>query len=267
MLINVIHDFFIREYFKSVNKGTIPKKIKEPVIYKTESIIPRSDVSNFFTKMFNAKPDPVKFTYSDLEDRYLFLRDVLKPSQAKKLFEDINIIFFKLEVAIRWVEEKRIKPKNEKAYSFGVPFTEVFSNLSKGVRACPLLKINILRLFSNGRGLSDFEFNLDFTTFFGCCAIQGLRYINFDVIPEEIYTEESINDFSKLFYIFFMAGRSKRELRPSEIAERLELKTKDIYQTCSFVERCLDELTSLKFIQYEKRGKTRNRRYVIFRKK
>ena len=206
---------------------------------------------------------------------YPFLRDrISSASSFKKTIINLSNLRFNLNLRIRSVYHSKKTLYNNKTFkNFTIEFPEIetFYLNTKNNPPSSLMDFVIVDEtdFSRG-GISDLKFYIKLHNPLMAVMRQGAMYINFDWIPEEIYTTK-MNSYSKFLYILMLAGKINKEYEYTiyEIVDRLQLNpNQSINQLCGLVEGYLGSLEKNQFITVNKiNGKFKNRRYFITNRK
>jgi hypothetical protein len=282
MLINIFHDLFITSFWQTMNDGIIPDDWRGKAVWDNPNI---PNIINF-TKYnslasydsYLSAPTSSKTNerkYSELIELYPFLDDrVQRASIFKKILQEINNTLFNLNMRVRVVykEEKTYhNPKTHKNFTNKYPEIYSFQLNTMDKRPSHLMTFEIIEEESSGDRMSDLKFCLNPSGPLMGITSQGIRFVNIDWVPEEIYTTK-INNYSKLIYILMLVGSNKKkarlyELKLMDIVERLQLNpNQKRNQLCSLVDRYLNELKENNFIKLDIRGNYKSRRYIIERK-
>ena len=273
MMINIIHDIYLRNFFSYSNGGLIPKTYKDPAVYESAGNIYTGDsVQSFFDSFVSCdlenEPKGVKITelsYLKILERYPFVLDAkINARKLMTILRQINSAFFCLKVKIVFLEVKKYTFKNNEEHT---KVTRKLKNFST-IGSTPT-KLMIFRLAAekcDDRGLRDFEFTLDFSTFFGWVMVQGITKLNLDWIDERIYSAP-VSEYAKLMYLLLLAGKQRElTLNLGEVSERLCLTNQKPDQVDKTVKNLLEQLHQAEFIEkFSLKGKVANRRFEVLK--
>jgi len=272
LLVNIIQDMLIQNYWDGRNNGEIPKSWKNPIVWKgIKPLIHRGDWFNIYNGTSTERSKDYTYTY--LYNKYPFLKERIKHAGSlKKLILELNNMRFNLVMRVRAVYHAKKKMYNyqtHKDYNKEYPEYDSFFMNTMNKPASKLFNFEITKeeKFSRG-GISDIEFHIKMNNIYFYSMYQGAMYVTIDWIPEEIYTLK-MNNYSKFLYILMLAGKVKKdyEYNLGEIVEKLQLKpNQKKSQLCMLIDRYLDDLVQNNFIEVESRGGFKNRRYIINRK-
>lgn len=283
MLINILHDLFITSFWQTMNDGIIPNDWKDKTVWDNSKIPSVTDFTrNTSLSSYDSyldSPSSKKTnarSYSELVELYPFLGDRIKQASTfKKLLQEINNILFNLNMRVRVVykEEKTYhNPKTHKNFTNKYPAIYSFILNTMNKRPSHLMTFEIVEEETySGGGISDLKFCINPSGPLMGITSQGIKFVNIDWVPEEIYTTK-MNNYSKLIYILMLTGSKKKkariyELNLMEIVERLQLNPNQARNhLCSFIDKYLNELKLNNFIELDIRGSYKTRRYMIERK-
>lgn len=271
MVINIIHDHLCTGLFKLINSGYVPRTTRDPVVYNQKPFIPVNELEYWYeetTKTNNPLPDKtmsLSLTYTKLVDTYPFIVEMgLTSSGLCKILIQIGTVNFGMIMRLKYLSPKFGTIKGKETLLTVDKTIKTFSSVNKQSRKLFDINLNDEKCVRDDRGLKEFSFELDLTTFYGIVLAQGLLGVNFDWVPHEIYTSK-VSEYAKLFYLFLLVGvPGERSLKLTEIVKRLNLTDTHLDQADKTVKSILERLKNEGFVhEYRVEGKIKIRQYEI----
>lgn len=257
MMINIIHDIVKTLWYNEINGGIVPRNINDPIIYNnTENDLTKEKLNRTFNLYLNnpKKNMIINTTYERIMNCYPFINKVIKgPKKMIDIFDQISQSSFNMNLMIRHFNKKNKMARYLK-----------FSTIDK--KPTKLFSVKYNSSIDNRGRHSNVSFQLNLNYFYSYVMYQGIKALNIDYIPEQIYTKK-ISDSSKLFYILFLVGGklSKEPILLTEIIKRIQLKYTTLKHAEKLIISILEELKNNNIIRSFRitNGSILYRRFII----
>ena len=243
MMINVVHEIIKILWYNKINGGIVPRNVNHPIIYEYSEKDLNEEKLNlrfeeYYTKTRQDKNMIISTSYEKIIKTFPFIGSTIirTPKKMIDVFDQINHSKFNLDLNLRYFKSEDKNQRFMKFYTYDFNPTNLFTTSYNSITDKRQRHKNVL-----------FEF--DFNYFYAYTVLHGIRSLTLDYISEQIYTM-NISESSKLFYIFFMVGKSKcKEPIPLlKIIDKLQLSSNSTKHSEKVVISILEELKENKII-------------------